>query len=330
MDGMGLVTSPINKKIQNINHHKPIWGGEFLLTKPNTPPYDEPNLETAKFSGSMLIFAGGYKVGPLLIINWLIIPISGVFSPQLRIHFRPFIGVKKPNLSSFFLVVPCQKNSGSMPTSCLRNAYADWKGCLRPPCSSSFYFPSRTKKSSLKNHLLKCGQIKWQTRSLALDFTAPLVVETLGFWPKPDDSSRDPTWSPNVGGHLSNLWVRVTWTHHPKKGTSKIAMNIISHQPWLPWNEGSHFPYSSPPFGGENSVASYFDQISILENKNTKFPPKPKKIMSQKPFRTNEIRRCLEAFWGSPTDLGYRLHMSYPYEASGPWDIKSLKLDFSY
>ncbi len=42
---------------------------------------------------------------------------------------------------------------------------------------------------------------------------------------EPGDSSRDQTLSPNVGGHVYNLWVRVTWTHHPKKVTSRIARN---------------------------------------------------------------------------------------------------------
>ena len=30
------------------------------------------------------------------------------------------------------------------------------------------------------------------------------------------DSSRD-LWNPLFGGHLTNHWFRVTWTHHPKK-----------------------------------------------------------------------------------------------------------------
>ena len=35
-----------------------------------------------------------YKVGPLLVINEVITPISRVFSPQLPIYFWPFIGLK--------------------------------------------------------------------------------------------------------------------------------------------------------------------------------------------------------------------------------------------
>ena len=35
-----------------------------------------------------------YKVGPLLVINGVITPISRVKSPQLPIYFRPFIGLK--------------------------------------------------------------------------------------------------------------------------------------------------------------------------------------------------------------------------------------------
>ena len=144
----------------------------------------------------------------------------------------------------------------------------------------TFCFFARINASQIQPFKFRCREYL-SLLSLGVVFLLPSICKKQSI---PGDSSRDLNLSPIVRGHLThqqplssrhvNFWVRVTWTHHPKKVSSRIARRLPGFS-----NSYSYSTFGgiiSPSFGGSTLEKSSPNLVIIpgsLTIKILKFLP---------------------------------------------------------